>query len=623
MIQHLGCRRVRESDIEFDSHMSGFVYKVSVNGRMLIKKEIPGPDTVDEFLYEVNALNRLRHSRHVIEFYGVIVDDQEEVVKGLLISYAEQGALIDIIYDHDHGLPWATREKWARQIIQGLSEIHEAGFVQGDFTLSNIVIDNNDNAKIIDINRRGCPVGWEPPEATPLIESNQRISMYIGVKSDLYQLGMVLWALATQEDEPESYGRPLRIDDEVNVPHWYRTVVDTCLADDPRLRAQAIHLLNLFPAPDVVQEEWSERDLPTISMGDASYPTQEYLDNGVPQIKTVQPPNDWSYVNMGHTYIDPPSGISNEPYYYPTRGRSPPSPLPSNQGCDSPRRRPTWPGYSYGHGHGADSESNDRSEEESSRSVTTEDSAAFAEGTSAGAVGERPIAEATAAAEAAAEDRDVTPLARRRQPPEFNLHGHDPGSSAIEPEDARGTGGLEQVPKVVVEEAEETPAVREYEKDTSEKQETYSDLHLPTERTGNTEPEDQNDSFRVEPASTAPPEVPRTDDGYDPHHHQQIDSASHQGGEHGQHDTAQGGNEGGSANAAPPPSEPGESPRLRGSPTTDRPNDLSGIGAVHESADDEAARKGSAGSIDADFAQTLTTTTTNVTTADEHEHKQE
>ncbi len=130
--------------------------------------------------------------------YGVIVDDHDKFIKGLLISYAEQGALIDMIYDSDHGLSWATREKWARQIVEGLSEIHEAGFVQGDFTLSNIVIDNDDNAKIIDINRRGCPVGWEPPEATPLIESSQRISMYIGVKSDLYQLGMVLWALATQ-----------------------------------------------------------------------------------------------------------------------------------------------------------------------------------------------------------------------------------------------------------------------------------------------------------------------------------------------------------------------------------------------------------------------------------------
>src|SRR6266566_3479046 len=98
MIQHLRCRRVKEREIHFDSHMSGFVYKVRVSDEMLIKKEIPGPDTVEEFLYEVNALSRLRSSHNVIQFYGVIVDDGDEYVKGLLISYADRGALIDVIY---------------------------------------------------------------------------------------------------------------------------------------------------------------------------------------------------------------------------------------------------------------------------------------------------------------------------------------------------------------------------------------------------------------------------------------------------------------------------------------------------------------------------------------------
>ncbi len=345
MVQHLGCRRVKECDIEFDSHMSGFVYKVRVNQHVLIKKEIPGPDTVDEFLYEVNALSRLRSSHNVIRFYGVIVDNNDEYVKGLLISYAEQGALIDMIYDSERRLSWPTREKWARQIVEGLSEIHEAGFVQGDFTLSNIVIDNDDNAKIIDINRRGCPVGWEPPEATPLIDSSQRISMYIGVKSDLYQLGMVLWALAMQEDEPEGHGRPLLLSADVDVPPWYRTIVETCLADDPRVRAQALQLLALFPGPGVGPDGWVHRHLPP-SSGVDSY------QNGGPQIRTVEQPNDWPVASMTHTYVDPPTRLSNEPYFFPTRGRSPPSPLPSNYGCDSPHRAPpTWTGY-YDNGRG-------------------------------------------------------------------------------------------------------------------------------------------------------------------------------------------------------------------------------------------------------------------------------
>ncbi|KAI5920260.1 hypothetical protein F4810DRAFT_448034 [Camillea tinctor] len=345
MIHHLRCPRIRERDIEFDSHMSGFVYKVRVAGKTLIKKEIPGPDTIDEFLYEVNALNSLKFSRNIIGFYGVVVDDEDQSVKGLLISYAEQGALIDIIYDTQEGngdLPWAVREKWARQIVQGLSDIHEAGFVQGDFTLSNIVIDEDENAKIIDINRRGCPVGWEPPEATPLIQSNQRISMYIGVKSDLYQLGMVLWALATLEDEPEAHSRPLRLDPEIEVPPWYRDMMESCLHENPRARLQATVLLAMFPGYEY--DEQDPKELPPTSISGA-YSFEQYEDehDRLPQLRTVEPQNPWGYAPGSHSRIGPTS-YSDDDDYYPPRGRSPPHPLPSGEMYERPYINDTiWP----------------------------------------------------------------------------------------------------------------------------------------------------------------------------------------------------------------------------------------------------------------------------------------
>lgn len=124
-IGHLHCQRVKEQDLVFDSHLSGFVYKVTVNGRVFIKKEIPGPDTVEEFLYEVNALHRLSGSDSVIQFGGVITSNDGAQLKGLLISFAEKGALIDVIYDGRGELSWPRRERWAKQIVQGLSEIHE------------------------------------------------------------------------------------------------------------------------------------------------------------------------------------------------------------------------------------------------------------------------------------------------------------------------------------------------------------------------------------------------------------------------------------------------------------------------------------------------------------------
>ncbi|KAI0098206.1 hypothetical protein GGR51DRAFT_433481 [Nemania sp. FL0031] len=340
LIQHMRCRRVRESELEFDSHMSGFVYKVHIDGHTLIKKEIPGPDTIDEFLYEVNALNSLQFSRNIIEFYGVVVDDDEQFVKGLLISYADKGALIDVIYDaQEHGdqaLPWAVREKWARQIVQGLSDIHETGFVQGDFTLSNIVIDNTDNARIIDINRRGCPVGWEPPEATPLVETNQRISMYIGVKSDLYQLGMVLWALATLEDEPETHHRPLRLKPELDVPSWYREIVETCLHENPRCRVQAISLLDKFPKT-LYDGAPRERLFPSISAQDGTS-FQKYVAKE--NFGLAENRNSWASVS--NSQATSPS-VSDE-QDYPRRGRSPPSPLPTHHDLYPPRVsvNPTW-----------------------------------------------------------------------------------------------------------------------------------------------------------------------------------------------------------------------------------------------------------------------------------------
>ncbi|KAL3423605.1 protein kinase domain-containing protein [Phlyctema vagabunda] len=323
-INHLKCRRVREDQIVFESHLSGFVYKVKVDGETFIKKEIPGPDTVDEFLYEINALHQLSGARSVIQFGGVVLDNKGELVKGLLISFAERGALIDVIYDGEDKIPWKLRERWAKQVVQGLSEIHEAGFVQGDFTLSNIVIDEDDNAKIIDINRRGCPVGWEPPEVAALIENNQRISMYIGVKSDLFQLGMVLYALAFQLDEPENQPRPLDLSRApADVPGYFLDICRRCLSDDPRRRSQAAVLHTLFPE---IEETHAVHSIPIPPIVvDAHYHFRDERSEDPYTPGTIgsayKYPDDHS-CNGTHTYVDADE-LADEQYYFPRRGRSP------------------------------------------------------------------------------------------------------------------------------------------------------------------------------------------------------------------------------------------------------------------------------------------------------------
>ncbi|CAO1603689.1 hypothetical protein XANCAGTX0491_007270 [Xanthoria calcicola] len=332
-LRYLDCRRVKESDLCFEAHMSGFVYKVSVDGEIFIKKEIPGPDSVDEFLYEINALANLSGSHSVVQFQGLVTDEHNTLVKGLLISFAEQGALVDMLYDHKEEkerLSWPRRERWAKQIVQGLADIHEAGFVQGDFTLSNIVIDESDEARIIDINRRGCPMGWEPPEISRLVESSQRISMYIGVKSDLFQLGMVLWALAHGEDEPERQSRPLSFRHaSPEVPQYYRDLVAIFLDPEPSKRVAAKDLIPTFP-------ELSNEDLRPISEKQAarilSSSHKVYIDRSLPNtddydadqdsVDFEEPtPNENTYSHRRGSIGLPFDGPGS--YVVPPRGRTP------------------------------------------------------------------------------------------------------------------------------------------------------------------------------------------------------------------------------------------------------------------------------------------------------------
>jgi serine/threonine protein kinase len=293
MLSHISQPYYKESELEFGSHVSGFVYKVNVNGTTFIKKEIPGPDSVDEFIYEANALASLKGSQNVIQFQGLVVDDNEQFVKGLLINYAPRGALVEIVYDSHFSntpIPWSRRENWARQIIIGLAEIHEAGFVQGDFTLSNIVLHDDDRVSLIDINRRGCPMGWEPPELLPMIQSGQRISMFIGVKTDLYQLGMVLWAIAMMQDEPDREPRPLREINNPEVPQYFHDIVDICLQNDPRRRLAARYLLQRFPSD--LAGGISELYLDGVTCADGTAPSEAYFnskDSGIAQDETRTP----------------------------------------------------------------------------------------------------------------------------------------------------------------------------------------------------------------------------------------------------------------------------------------------------------------------------------------------
>lgn len=169
-------------------------------------------------------------------FKRVVVTDDELELK-------------EVLQEHGSNLPWQLREMWAKQIITQLASLHESNCIHGDITLRKVAIDVANNARLFAAGAHDEPSrGWEAPELRKLSLSGHSQPNYVGVKTDLYQLGMVLWALAEANPQPELVQKPLPpIDDEVQVPAYFRSLSQICLHERPQGRTEVESLLDRFP----------------------------------------------------------------------------------------------------------------------------------------------------------------------------------------------------------------------------------------------------------------------------------------------------------------------------------------------------------------------------------------
>jgi serine/threonine protein kinase len=87
-----------------------------------------------------------------------------ENILGFLTTYIPpnpEAARVDL-FDMDN-VPLARREKWANQITGTLERIHRIGVIWGDASPANILIDESDNAWLVDFGG-SWTAGWVDPE---------------------------------------------------------------------------------------------------------------------------------------------------------------------------------------------------------------------------------------------------------------------------------------------------------------------------------------------------------------------------------------------------------------------------------------------------------------------------
>ena len=234
---------------------------------------------IDRDLYILRALHHLKGAPGITPFLGVLLDEND-IISGYLSELPAAGRLSRIMVDATQSgqpITWARRERWCRQIVQAVAQMHSQEYVVGFLGMEpdcGIGIASNDNAVLYGRFSTTLPSlprlsnKWTIPP-----ECKQSASILDAIaatpETDLYQLGFLLWRIAANKNivsqtdlckmagctteanaiclEPHAEPVQLPSPDE-NIPQYFRAVIAECRWELPGRRLPAYELLKMFPS---------------------------------------------------------------------------------------------------------------------------------------------------------------------------------------------------------------------------------------------------------------------------------------------------------------------------------------------------------------------------------------
>ncbi|KAI8634159.1 hypothetical protein F5Y19DRAFT_487644 [Xylariaceae sp. FL1651] len=182
---------------------------------------------IDELLYILQVSHCLQGVPGISPFLGLVFDEKN-VISGFMTELPAKGNLSREISKNGVPAAWTRRERWCRQIVQAVAEVHSRGFVIGSLTelpAGTVAIDGNDDAVLFHrfqttILNQTTNEGNLPPECRRDASLGSQIKAL--PQTDIFQLGLLLWRIAIE-------------------------IITACRAENPDERLPAWKLVEMFP----------------------------------------------------------------------------------------------------------------------------------------------------------------------------------------------------------------------------------------------------------------------------------------------------------------------------------------------------------------------------------------
>ncbi|KAL8535369.1 hypothetical protein ACS0TY_011132 [Phlomoides rotata] len=203
----------------------GTVYKASMeDGIQVAVKRLREKITKGEreFESEVNALGKIRHP-NLLALRAYYLGPKGE--KLLVFDYMPKGSLATFLHARSPPIDWTRRMKIAKGMTRGVVYLHSnANIIHGNLTSSNVLLDEEANAKIGDyglsrlmtaaananVVATAGALGYRAPELSKLKKATS--------KSDVYSLGVIILELLTGKSPGEAING-------VDLPQWVASIV--------------------------------------------------------------------------------------------------------------------------------------------------------------------------------------------------------------------------------------------------------------------------------------------------------------------------------------------------------------------------------------------------------------